>query len=573
MIPNVVKGGDMRGLIRYLAGKGRANEHTNPHVISGDPFLMAWHGAEELDAAAAGQIADYLDAPRLQYGVEMRAQITDQDPATGEKIVLGYKKQDVWHCSLSARVEEGPLSEQLWDSFARDFMDEMEFTEAGGKAPCRWVAIHHGTSANGNDHIHIAATMVREDGTRWSGQRSMDPGTGRLVGDYQKAQNVCRKLEAKYGLEVTADRVRGASERGVKPAQQARADRQDQAVPEKAELAARLRRAAVASTSEAEWIRRVRADGVVVKPRFAAGGTDVVTGYRAGLKTAREGEKLVLYGGRSLADDLSLPRLRENWNAPSVEAASEAAAEWQAAFRGQPPVHTTGRETLVLDPRAGDTAAVNLAAFNDRLAAVPVTDQAAWADAARDVSGALSAWARYDTDNGAELAAAAAALGRSAQLQRASLPGGRRVKESAMGTALVFMSARRDDRPKIAGVILMQQLMRTAVALRDYHRQRANDREAQRIHTEVITRLERIQSGGRLGAYSQAPVLELAGPADRAALEARRVATAGWAPAAGGPLPNKLGPPTDRAVQGRSRPGQRGPGQRGQGRDDDGQSR
>ncbi|MGQ0632477.1 MAG: relaxase/mobilization nuclease domain-containing protein [Sporichthyaceae bacterium] len=587
MIPNVTKGGDITALMRYLAGKGKANEHTNPHVISGDAFLVAWHGAEELDRAGAGEIADYLDAPRVEYGIEMRAQVTEQDPATGAKVVRGYKKQDVWHCSLSIRAEEGPLSEELWDRVAREFMDEMGFTEASGKAPCRWVGIHHGTSANGNDHIHIAASMVREDGTRWAGQRSIDPGTGRLVGDFQKAQAVCRALEAKHGLEVIDGRGRGASERGVKPAQQARADRAELAVPEKADLAARLRRAAVASTSEAEWIRRVRADGVVVKPRYAANSTDVITGYKAGLRTnptgRAAGEKLVLYGGGSLADDLSLPRLRENWPDPTIEAAGEACAEWQAAFRGQPPVHAQGRETRALGARAGDTAAVNLSAFNDRLTAVPITDHAAWADAARDASAALSAWARYDPENAGELGRAAAALGRSAQLQRPAGTTRRRVKESAMGTALVFMSARRDDRPKIAGMILMQQILRTAVALRDYQAARANSREAQRIHTEVITRLQRLQHEGHLAGYSQAPVLELAVGADRAALQARQVATTGWEPTApgtgpdigtgtvdGSPLPNPLAPRREHGAPTRGgRPGQ----DKGTGRDSDGQSR
>ena len=55
---------------------------------------------------------------------------------------------------------------------------QMGFTEASGKAPIRWVAIHHGVSTNGNDHIHIAATMVREDGV--GPERT--PGCARVAG-------------------------------------------------------------------------------------------------------------------------------------------------------------------------------------------------------------------------------------------------------------------------------------------------------------------------------------------------------------------------------------------------------
>ena len=32
MIPNIVTGGDTGGLMRYLVGPGRANEHENPHA-------------------------------------------------------------------------------------------------------------------------------------------------------------------------------------------------------------------------------------------------------------------------------------------------------------------------------------------------------------------------------------------------------------------------------------------------------------------------------------------------------------------------------------------------------------
>lgn len=41
----------------------------------------------------------------------------------------------MWHCSLSLRAEEGDLSDERWAEIANDFMDEMGFTEASGKAP------------------------------------------------------------------------------------------------------------------------------------------------------------------------------------------------------------------------------------------------------------------------------------------------------------------------------------------------------------------------------------------------------------------------------------------------------
>lgn len=87
--------------------------------------------------------------------------------------------------SLSLRAEEGDLTDQKWGEIAQDFMDEMGFTEASGRAPAQWVAIRHGHSKAGNDHIHIAASMVREDGTKWGSWR-----------DFLRAQKVVRELES-----------------------------------------------------------------------------------------------------------------------------------------------------------------------------------------------------------------------------------------------------------------------------------------------------------------------------------------------------------------------------------------
>ncbi len=553
MIPNVQKGGNMLGLVRYLQGPGKENEHENPHVVAGDPFLVAWHGSESLDRAGADEIAAYLEEPRKVFGTEIKSQVTAQDPETGEKVVMGYRDQHVWHCSLSLSAEEGVLSNEKWDEVAQDFMDRMGFTEESGKSPCRWVAIHHGASKNGNDHIHIAASMVREDGTRWDGR----------FRDFKKAQDVCRELEVKHDLTRVEGRTHGTAERGEKPAERYQAARAGMDLTAPKDLAQRVRAAATAATSEAEWVRRVRADGVIVKPFFARGTTDVVRGYRAALKPEHYQDKIVFYGGGTLGRDLTLPRLREGWPEPAVEEAQRASEEWQAAFRGQPPAHDGGRESKRLAPTAPDVAAKNLAAFNERLAQVPIGDQVAWADAAKDVSGALSAWARYDKANAGELRQAASALSRSAQLHRKGLPAGRRVKESPMGTALLFMSARRDDKPRIAGAVLMRQLLQTATALRDYHVATRNLRQAQTLQRDVINRLQKVPMTG----YQLTPPATMT-EAERRAWEARQVAVAGQVgprtssrqtSPAGEPLPRPLNPRTDHATTrgGTNREGER----------------
>lgn len=229
-------------------------------------------------------------------------------------------------------------------------------------------------------------------------------------------------------------------------------------------------------------MRRVRADGVVVKPYFAKGTTDVVAGYRAALKPAEYNDKLFFYGGSKLGRDLSLPRLREGWAASTPESAGEAVAEWQAAG-------------------AHEVAASNYAAFNEALTRVPVTDRAAWADAARDGAGVLSAWARLGLG---WIRTTRPSCGPrrprwDAPRSCARPPGesGRRVKESPMGTALILLAAAPGtDKAKVAGGVFLRQVLKTAEALREHHRAAANLGEAERMQREVVERLGRIQLVG-----------------------------------------------------------------------------
>lgn len=534
MIPNVVKGADMRGLIRYLVSEGRENEHTNPHVIAGDPYLVHWHGAEQLDATAAGEISDYLEEPRKVYGTEIRSQVTAVDPETGKKVVLGYRDQHVWHCSLSLPADERTVSDDEWSAIASDFMDHMDFTDASGKAPARWVAIHHGESKNGNDHIHIAASMVREDGTKWAGR----------YGDYREAQAACRAIEAKYGLSVVAGREAGLATRGELPAERAQAERAGLAGTAPSELAHRIRAAAAASTSEAEWIRRVRRDGVVLKPYFAKGTTDVVSGYKAALKPETYNDRLVFYGGGRLAKDLSLPRIRESFPEPTLEDAAAAAAEWSAAAKGRPPAFAGGRDESPLAPDASVRAARMLGEVNDRLAAIPVTDEAAWADVARDAAGTLSAWAKLDPENREDLNAAAAQVARSAQIRRPGVPY-RRPHASTMAATMVLLQTRTGGKGQVAGALLAKQVFTMVSALHDRQVAVHREREAQLLRTRALERLQRVPLTG-YGDETSAPaavVAERAAQSERA--EAQRLAAAmdgSTSTRSTSPLPNALEP-------------------------------
>ena len=103
MMPNVTRGDRMAGLVSYLVGGGRHNEHTEPHLVAGDHALMAWYDDAELSGDNAKAIARHLDRPRTAMGVEVKG---------------GH----VWHASLSLCAEEGIRTDQEW---AAKVVDDM----------------------------------------------------------------------------------------------------------------------------------------------------------------------------------------------------------------------------------------------------------------------------------------------------------------------------------------------------------------------------------------------------------------------------------------------------------------
>ena len=68
----------------------------------------------------------------------------------------------IWHLSLTNPAGDRELSDGEWGSVVKETMDRLGFSSAPGKAPCPWVAVRHGRSAAGNDHVHVAVSLVRE---------------------------------------------------------------------------------------------------------------------------------------------------------------------------------------------------------------------------------------------------------------------------------------------------------------------------------------------------------------------------------------------------------------------------
>jgi hypothetical protein len=501
MMPNVTRGDRMAGLMTYLVGKGRANEHTEPHLVAGDQALMAWHDDAELGEDAARSIARHLDRPRTSYGVEVKG---------------GH----VWHASLSLRAEEGMRTDEEWGAIARDFVTAMGFDDnEGTKAPCRWVAVRHGVSKAGNDHIHIAVNLVREDGTKAS-----------IHHDFHRAQTAVRALEVKYGLEQLESTTPERSTRGYSPAEQARVEERAAKFAEKKyeqqaersggtmpswteldgkerqsrvaaevrlnvprnDLARSVRGAATSSESEAEFVRRMRRSGLLVRPRFADGRTDVVTGYSVAARP-QNGERPIWYGGGHLGRDLTLPRLREGWP-DTPTGATEAAAEWSAAKRGRRVV-APGRESSEPDPELWSRYTREVGELRDKLRSVPLDDRETWQRVARETSGALAAWSNAVESEPGDLAAASDALSKSAQTFRRPQRPQRAGLASVGGAAMLLASAARGGQGPAAQAALLRQLMNLSAAVYDAAKASGEARQAALLATDVRERLTRVRQG------------------------------------------------------------------------------
>jgi hypothetical protein len=540
MMPNITRGGQMGGLMVYLAGEGRSNEHEEQHLVAGDAAIMAQHGYSVLDRDTALAIAASLDAPRQAFGVEVTRTAKATDPVTGG-VVTSRVAGDVWHCSLSLRAEEGELSDEKWGAIAQDFADRMGFTETSGKAACRWVAVRHGLSTNGNDHIHIAVSLVREDGTKASTHN-----------DFPKAQEVCRDLEREYGLEQLESRGQGLGERGVKPAERERATRTNSVEVDAHRMERTVRAAATASIDEGEFVRRLRRGGVLVRPRFAAGRDDVVAGYSVAVRPPA-GEQPIWYGGGRLARDLTLPRLREGWS-DSPTSAQGAVDEWRATAKNPwryRPV-APGREESTPSPELWKQYSDEIGQLRKQLRDIPITDRATWAHVARETSGVFAAWSQRVEATPGPLAQTSRELARTAHIRaHQSRPKPVRLGSGA-NAAMILMQAAAvvGGQDTLAQAIMLRQLGRVSVAILDMHTALGDARRA-----EQVTAMMRNQFAAVSERLRKIPTEERATETRIAVADVpdvvRRATDGLAAPGTGSPVPNTLHPqkPTTSAAR------------------------
>ncbi len=335
MIAKITRGWRPAGLLRYLMGPGRHNEHINPRVLDtwdGIPAhqpVQTTPGEYDLTALVAG-----LTDPAIAGGIAL----ADPPPGVNGKIPRG----PVWQCSLRNDDSDRVLSDDEWRAVVRDLLDRTGIAPAGDMGACRWVMVRHA-----DNHVHVEAVLVREDTSRRFNPRH----------DYFRARDTCIAAEKTYGLTPTAPADRTALP-AVTRAETEKASLRTME-PSRVWLRRAVRTAAVASQDPETFLTRLRRGGMLVRRRHDTDGQ--VVGYAVAQRGDTDaGGEPVWYAGRSLARDLTLPQLQQRWaSAPApgpqlapepTEHATVGRAERTAALTNA----TTAAETATRALEAGD---------------------------------------------------------------------------------------------------------------------------------------------------------------------------------------------------------------------------
>ena len=248
MIGKVVRGSNVGGLLRYLYGPGRANEHTDPHLVAGfgDPQEL------EPDRRADG-------TPDLRRLTGLLLQPLAVDP-------LGEYEKPVWHCSVRAAPGDRVLSDAEWGQVATSVMERTGFAPAEDETGVRWVAVRHAP-----DHVHLVATLARQDG-----------GRVRTWNDFFRVREAGRDAERRLGLAATAPADRTAAKRASR-AETEQAARCGWGEAPRVTLRREVCTAAAGASSEREFFGRLERAGVLVRKRQSAVNPGEVTGYAVAL--------------------------------------------------------------------------------------------------------------------------------------------------------------------------------------------------------------------------------------------------------------------------------------------------
>ncbi|MFH9038102.1 relaxase/mobilization nuclease domain-containing protein [Streptomyces sp. NPDC017966] len=342
MIPRIQKRGQRTiGLLYYLYGPGKFEEHTDPHLVA------SWdHNAPDPGRNATAtlkQLQQLLDQPVENIAPSQRP------------------KKHVWHLSVRNGSEDRILSDEEWGDVARRMVAAAGIDNPEEEAGCRWAAVRHA-----DDHIHIVATLVREDGYKPD-----------LDNDANRVQAQARALEAELGLR-RLNKGDGTAAKRPTSAERHKAKRQGRERTAREELRETVRRAVASARSDEEFFDRLAAAGLLIRKRVAPSGD--LLGYKVALADdLNKDGKPVFYPGARLAPDLSLPRIRERWAGDTPDAQREDAIRTgpgSPASARRETASAVWQAMLVVEHGEDGVAAAHIAAAGEVLDALAKTSAA-----------------------------------------------------------------------------------------------------------------------------------------------------------------------------------------------------
>lgn len=369
MIPNITRGSSPSRLLAYLFGKGRHNEHRDQHVIacSANTFDML-DSRFDVDGKPLETFHDIGERFDRSYRkLEKDGQPYPPDMRGAKNIEKEHGKERIWHCSLAINARDGILTDRQWEQVAKDYLRRMGLVDEHGGDLAPWVAVRHGLSQNGNDHIHLMVSLAGYE--HW-----MNPYHDRI-----HAQKTCRQMEKErpelreLANNPTRSKTSYEYRQWRKWAEwkarqdygtgydQLDADTRTQLINKVAldtlprEHIGRLVAACAAdSHSEDEFIRRVRRCGLNIDPRLKKGtsretfdSTDQVTGYTVTWRSSDGWRERI--SGYALGKDMTLKELRRAWHDDGDDELL-AVREWQAVMEHHAPVlhHGWERQQLTM---------------------------------------------------------------------------------------------------------------------------------------------------------------------------------------------------------------------------------
>jgi hypothetical protein len=315
VIAKALRGYRPSGLIRYLFGPGKFEEHRNPRVVA------SWDGAPWLHQPAklpSVKVEDEI-LPPGEFDFDLKALTTTMQelaedaglpvtnppkitPAWAARVRNGdvpadapwwvkyYRyapKEDavvlrrgyVWHCPVRLHDRDPKLTDKQWEYIAE-----------------RLMKVRHA-----DDHIHLMATLVSET----TGRRFYPDN------DWPKLRAECERLEAELGLYSTAAADRTATITPTR-AEQAKAARAGKPRTPREQLQRIVARCAGAVRTPEQFLAELDREGLIVKTSRHADGR--IRGYSVALPGDLNADGApVRFGGGSLARDLSWPKLLERW--------------------------------------------------------------------------------------------------------------------------------------------------------------------------------------------------------------------------------------------------------------------